>query len=208
MTEAITMPSQINAVARGWWLQKPPTRWWSWWVSLILKHPFCTFWQLGSFSCNGLGLKMFFKKKIYIPSLLLPSNILTQVMNFWSKLNGLHKHLAYRNYMKTKAFAAEGHVHMCCQGWGIQAGILVNRDILRLGRDTKRLPTDLRQHLDTTFCSDHVSIIVLLKAQSHPQTAWVIPPPPKMLFGKPTTLFIICPVDVVDCNPRGLWVVL
>lgn len=77
--------------------------------------------------------------------------------------------------MKTKDFAAEGHVHMCYQRWGIQAGILVNRDILGLGGNTKRLPTDLRQHLDTTFCSDHVSIIMLLKTQSHPQTAWVIP---------------------------------
>lgn len=129
---------------------------------------------------------------------------------------------------KQKAFAAEGHVHMCCQRWGIQAGILVNRDILSLGRDTKRLPTDLRQHLDNTFCSDHVSIIMLLKTQSHPQTAWVIRLRPwlscmhvcshrpcfcvvlqhKMLFGKPTTLFIVCPVHIVNCNPLGLWVVL
>lgn len=58
----------------------------------------------------------------------------------------------------------------------IQASTLAFQDILGLlGTDTKRLLKSLRQHLDTTFCSYHVSVSTGLKTERRPQAGQDIP---------------------------------
>lgn len=116
-----------------------------------------------------------FKCFVRIPSLFsanmlsphTPQPRLMDLTNMWQT-----DAFTYRNYTKS----------LCSWGTHLARDEYPNRHICKqgyseaLGSDTKRLPPNLRQHLDTTFCSDHVSIIKLLTTQSspdglgHPQT--------------------------------------
>lgn len=125
---------------------------------IMMLFPCCTL-------CVFVRIPSLFPAKMLPPH--TPQLRLMDLTNMWPT-----DAFTYRTYRKrlcsweTRVARDEDpNRHICQQGYSEA-----------LGSDTKRLPTNLRQHLDTTFCSDHVSIITLLTTQSsrdglgHPQT--------------------------------------